>query len=195
MHNPSKFCFLLALLLFPLAKANSDANSLIILDPIVVETPPGATVTAAYLSMSNETDKDIVINGAYSTSVRKVEIHESKIENDVAKMVQKESITIKPGEMLKMEHGATHLMLMNLDEPLLTGERVEIIFQTSVGDLLVDIPVMRPGAGAHAAKNHETVEHGNISADGETENALEAAHSKDENHSEDTMADKAINAE
>jgi len=46
----------------------------IVVDPMVNATPPGAKVTAGYLTLVNETDKEITITGAYSTTISKVEI-------------------------------------------------------------------------------------------------------------------------
>ena len=121
----------------------------IVIDPVVNATPPGSTVTAAYFTLENVTDKDITITEALSTTIGRVEIHLSTVENDIAKMEEQESVSIKAGGTLKFEHGGYHLMLMDLPEPLKENDTVDIILTTSVGDMLIEMPVRKIGMAGH----------------------------------------------
>lgn len=124
---------------------SSASNFPIILDPVVNATPPGAEVTAGYLTLINETSSEIVITGAYSPTIAKVEIHRSIIKDDVAKMELQDSVKLAPGATVKFEHGDYHLMLMALTKPLKEGQSVDIILSTSVGDMLIEMPVKKLG--------------------------------------------------
>ena len=116
-----------------------------IIDPVVNATPPGAKVTAGYLTLKNETNTEIDITGAYSPTIAKIEIHRTVIKNDVAKMELQESVRLAPGATVEFAHGGYHLMLMALTKPLSEGQSVDIILTTSVGDMLIEMPVKKVG--------------------------------------------------
>jgi len=116
-----------------------------IIDPVVNATPPGSKVTAGYLTLVNETEKDIIITGAYSPTISQVEIHLSSVKNDVASMEKQDTVSIKAGDTLEFTHGSYHLMLMQLTEPLKENDSVDIILMTSIGEMLIEMPVRKPG--------------------------------------------------
>lgn len=121
-----------------------------IVDPVVNETPPGATVTAGYMTLINKTENAITITDAYSPSISQVEIHLSNVKNDVATMEKQDEVTIDAGGTLAFTHGSYHLMLMNLTAPLKENDSVDIILVTSNGDMLIEMPVRKPGTQTHA---------------------------------------------
>lgn len=141
----------------------------IIIDPVVNANPPGTSVTAGYMTLSNKTDADITITGASSPTVPKVEIHLSSMKDDVASMEKQDSVTVKAGESLVFEHGSYHLMLMDLTEPLKEEQMVDIIIESSAGDFLIEMPVKKIGAAMHKhgemnkqAGERKSVEHTGI---------------------------------
>ncbi len=148
----------------------------IILDPVVNATPPGAAVTAGYLTLINETSSEIVITGAYSPTIAKVEIHRSIIKDDVAKMELQDSVSLAPGATVKFEHGGYHLMLMALTKPLEEGQSVDIILSTSVGDMLIEMPVQKLGA---PMEGHQ---HSEANKPAKTDEAAESEVKMEENH-------------
>lgn len=115
----------------------------IVIDPVVNATPPGAKVSAGYLSLTNESDKTITITGAYSPDIAKVEIHLSSVVDDVAKMEKQDNISIAAGATVKFEHGGYHIMLMGLTEPLVENTSIDVILTTSSGDMLIEMPVKK----------------------------------------------------
>ena len=125
-----------------------------IIDPVVNATPPGAKVTAGYLTLMNESDKAITITGAYSPTISKVEIHLSSVKDDVASMEKQDTVSIDAGGKLVLEHGSYHLMLMDLVEPLKDGDMVDIVLMTSIGDMLIEMPVRKQGM--HMDKDKKT---------------------------------------
>jgi len=130
----------------------------LVIDPVVNATPPGAKVTAGYLTLMNETNTEIVITGAYSPTISRVEIHRSFVKDDVAKMELQESVSLAPGGTVEFVHGGYHLMLMELTEPLAEGQSVDIILTTSVGDMLIEMPVQKIGTAMHKAQHSQASE-------------------------------------
>ncbi|GEM_PF-7002683 len=53
---------------------------------------------AIYFTLQNKTGVDVTLIGASSTLTEIVEIHETRVENDVAKMAMLPSVTIAAGE-------------------------------------------------------------------------------------------------
>lgn len=117
----------------------------IFIDPVVNATPPGAKVTAGYFTLVNETEKEITITDAYSPTIAKVEIHLSSVKDDVATMEKQDSVSVKAGDRLEFIHGSYHLMLMELSEPLKEDDLVDVILVTSIGEMLIEMPVKKPG--------------------------------------------------
>ncbi len=144
--------FALIVLLPAIAWAN---NYPLVLDPMVTATPPGAKVSAGYMTLTNESDKAITITGAYSPDVAKVEIHLSLVENDVAKMQKQDSLTIEPNASLTFEHGSYHIMLMDLEDPLKENTTIDIVLITSSGDMLIEMPIKKLGHGNHGANGEK----------------------------------------
>lgn len=127
-------------------------------------TPPGAKVSAAFLSMHNPSDEELTLFGASSPLISRVEIHKSTIENDVAMMRKQEAIKLNADESVTFKHGGLHIMLMGLDAPMMPGDKIPLTFHTSFGDITIDAQVAEsialPSDGSHADMNHDNpIEH------------------------------------
>lgn len=143
---PSRTLFALLVLSLCIASGRVLAELPQVSNARIVQPPPGARVAAGYFTITNTTDDALVITGASSRSVGKVELHLSFIENDVARMEQQASITVPAGESLEFRQGSYHLMMMGLSEPLISGTTVNVTLDTSAGSLPVQLPVISPDA-------------------------------------------------
>lgn len=161
---------------FLFSSISSASEFPIIIDPVVNATPPGAEVTAGYLTLINETSNEIVITGAYSPTIVQVEIHRTIIKDDVAKMELQDSINLAPGATVKFEHGDYHLMLMALTKPLKEGQSVDIILSTSVGDMLIEMPVKKMGAPMEGHQHSEASKPAKNDEGAESEVKMEENH-------------------
>jgi len=65
-------------------------------------------------------------------------------------MEKQESVSIEAGDRLEFKHGSYHLMLMDLPEPLKENDLVDIILVTSIGEMLIEMPIRKPGMSKHA---------------------------------------------
>lgn len=82
-------------------------------DAWVRDMPPGATSTAAFMTIKNHTGKPVVLTGVEMPGAGHVMMHETKVVNDMAKMVHLENVTID--KEVRFEPGAKHIMVMGLD--------------------------------------------------------------------------------
>lgn len=120
-------------------------------DAWVRGTPPGSTITALYLNIENKGSENDVLLSASSDVSKVVELHTTSVDDKgVAKMEMLESISIPAGGTVKLEPGGMHIMLIDLQKPLETGENVEVelVFEKA-GPIKAQAKVKGPGEAVH----------------------------------------------
>jgi copper(I)-binding protein len=87
-------------------------------------TPSGASVGGGYLAILNTgTESDRLLGGDVETA-KTFQIHNMTMDGDIARMREvTEGVEIKPGQTVKFEPGATHLMFIGLTQPLRAGQK------------------------------------------------------------------------
>ncbi|MCB1906059.1 MAG: copper chaperone PCu(A)C [Rhodocyclaceae bacterium] len=116
---------------------------------------PQQAVTGAYMKITGD-DERLRLVGVTTPVAGVAEIHEMRIENDIARMGRVDGIAIAPGEVLELRPGGYHVMLMDLHQPLPAGSEVvlELAFE-GAGGAIHRVPVtatVRPlntRAGGH----------------------------------------------
>ena len=91
---------------------------------------------------------DRLIGGSLDNA-DKVEVHETTMENSVAKMRPVAGgIAIKPGETVELKPGSFHIMFMGLKQPTKEGDRINgtLIFEKA-GTVAVEYVVQRQPGG------------------------------------------------
>ncbi len=116
-------------------------------DMKVMAHPPGATVTAGFLTISNISSEQLVVTGASSDAIARIEMHESVIKDDIASMTKHEELNIAAGQTLRLTHGSFHLMFMDIVNPLMMGSTLTVTLHTNQGDIELSMPVVKPGMG------------------------------------------------
>jgi copper(I)-binding protein len=128
--------------------AEFKIDSLVIESPWARATPKGATIGGGYLEIKNNgTTADRLIRGSVSVA-KLIQIHNMTVENGIAKMREVTAgIEIKPGGTIKSEPGASHLMFVNLMQPLHEGEKVRgtLTFEHA-GTIDIEYAVVGTGA-------------------------------------------------
>ena len=92
----------------------------------VQEGPPNARVLAGFMQIKNNSDQTVTITSARSKQFKKIEFHRTIQSDGMARMEKQQNLTIKPGEILKLEHGGFHLMLIAPASKLKAGDKVEM---------------------------------------------------------------------
>ena len=77
---------------------------------------PGRSMSAGYLVLRNNTDQEIRITGARSPQFGNVQIHETSVEDGVARMRRIDALIVPAKGQVTMERGGKHLMLMKAGE-------------------------------------------------------------------------------
>ncbi len=123
---------LLAACLLGACDAKQDAP-LVATDVIVYQSVPGSIMRAGYLTLTNNTEATITIDQVTSPEFGSVEMHETILEDGIAKMRAMPSLSIPAGESAHFERGGKHLMLMQADENI---ETVTLQFHSDTALLL-----------------------------------------------------------
>ena len=100
------------------AACSSDSPPLVATDVVVKPPMPGMRMTAGYLTLRNNTAEDIAIDRVTSPQFGKVEMHETVIEDGVARMSALGEVVLPAGEAVEFKPGGKHLMLMRPSEDL-----------------------------------------------------------------------------
>ena len=142
--------------------AETSFGSLLINDARIRATAPGAKVGAGYLSVMNMGDQADRLIAVTASFAKNSEIHEMKMEEDIAKMRPLESgLEIPAGKSVELRPGGLHIMFMNLQQQLQAGATYSIILHFErQGNVDVPFEVLTDPGNMHSDdhKNHD--EHG-----------------------------------
>ena len=133
-----------------LALAGCDQQPRLEVSGYARPTVAGQSGSAAYLLIRNEGGGEDRLLSVGSPAVRSISLHESRVENGVARMRGVEPPTIAAGGTLTMAPSGMHLMLMGLPAPLQAGERLPLTlsFERS-GQLQTGIPIQMNAPDGH----------------------------------------------
>jgi copper(I)-binding protein len=120
-------------------------------DAWIREAPPTASVLAAYMVISNTGGTPARITAIASPDFDHTELHRTIVESGVARMVPIEKLEIAAGEMISLEPGGIHLMLINPLRQLRQGDTVTLILQCADGtsDTFTAPVIRETGEAAH----------------------------------------------
>ena len=97
---------------------------------------------AVYLTIHNHSANDDELTGVTTTVADMVEIHESKMENDVMQMSLVTSLPIAADEEIIFTPGGYHIMLVNIKEELVLGEHMGLILHfKNHEDIVVEVHI------------------------------------------------------
>ena len=120
-------------------------------------TPPGAKVGAAFLTVSNSGATPDRLVAAESPAATAIALHETVENAGVAQMRPlPDGIAIAPGGRVALQPGGFHMMLSDLQGPLVAGEQLEmtLVFERA-GRIEVSAPIEPVGApGPGSAEGH-----------------------------------------
>jgi copper(I)-binding protein len=147
---------LTTLLSAPLRAEDVKAGDLLITQAWSRQTPSGAKVAGAYLTIENKgTTADRLVSGSTDVAGR-FEIHEMAMDGGVMKMRPLDNgIAIDPGKTVKLAPGGYHVMLMDLKSQFKQGDKVPVTLQfEKAGKVNVSLDVQGVGAQAPGGGDH-----------------------------------------
>lgn len=102
----------------------------------------GAVIGGAYLTLENRGDEADTLVGVTSPRAGIIELHETQVTNDIARMRPVDEIALEAGAQVHLEPGGLHLMLLHLPEHLLPGDVLPLTLHFESGrELTVGLTV------------------------------------------------------
>ncbi|MCE8018123.1 copper chaperone PCu(A)C [Halomonas sp. MCCC 1A17488] len=127
-------------------------------DPLVVEdaqvraVPPGSQTSAAFMTLRNPGQHDVVLVAAETPVAEAAELHDHRDVDGVMQMRRVPQIVVPAGGSTELAPGGLHMMLIGLVAPLAEGEPVEIELRFETGETQrIEAPVRRIVADAAQA--------------------------------------------
>lgn len=118
-------------------------------------TTPGATVGAAYLTLTNSGGEERKLLRIVSPVSDAVSLHRTSMTaQGVSRMWPLAVLAVEPGQTLRMEPGGVHVMFTALKQPLVAGQKVPLTMKFDGGEpeftVLLEVRPLVPGADEHA---------------------------------------------
>ncbi len=142
------FAFLLlsALVFVPLTAAQDDdaCNVAYLFDAWARATPEGAPTGAVFGLLTNLSAEDDVLISVSTDSAEAVELHEVIMgDGDVMQMRPVEGgFAVSKGGYLELAPGGYHIMLINLTQPLVAGETLDLTLNFEhLGEVTITVPI------------------------------------------------------
>jgi periplasmic copper chaperone A len=134
-----------SLLSLPASSHDFSVGDIEIGHPWARLAPAGALVVGGYLTLTNAGSELDTLIGGTTNAAQRVEIHEMRIEDGVARMRPlPDGQEIEPGASVELAPGGTHLMFVNPERPFSEGERFEVTLAfAKAGEVTVEFVVQR----------------------------------------------------
>jgi copper(I)-binding protein len=117
---------LILLIFLAVGACSTETMPPLVASDVNVTAPmPGMSMSAGYIVITNNTNNAIGISRVESPDYESVEIHESILEDGIAKMRQLDVLNIPANSAVTLERGGKHLMLMR---PSGTSNQVSLNF-------------------------------------------------------------------
>ncbi|GAA5143390.1 copper chaperone PCu(A)C [Thalassotalea piscium] len=110
------------------------AQQLMVSEGYVRATIPGTNVSSAYMTLKNNSNSAVTLIGATSDVSKRIEIHEHVMTDSMMSMRQRQQLVIDGGSQVQLQPYGYHLMIFNLDQPLVASENVTITLQFLQGE-------------------------------------------------------------
>lgn len=155
MNTRHLFCgFLLAATASLSAAHDYKVGSIKIDHPWARATSAGQAAGGGYAVFTNAGASDRLISVS-SAAAERVELHEMKMDGDMMRMRQLESIDLPAGKSVELKPGGLHIMFIGLKKPLTEGSKFPLKLKfEKAGEVTVDVKV-EPATAAATPGEHK----------------------------------------
>jgi copper(I)-binding protein len=87
-------------------------------------TMPGQDVAAVYLTLTSARGATLI--GVHSDAAEMVQVHDMTMDAGVMKMREQEHLPLPAGQVVRLQPGGAHLMMLRLKSPLRPGDHVAL---------------------------------------------------------------------
>ena len=135
-----------ALLLFVVGCGQEHIGDPVVVRGAWIREPPPRSPAAGYLVLENRGGDPVALVAVETEAAAQTEIHVMEYKDDRMTMRRVEELQVPAGEEIALKPGGTHLMLMELRQPLRDGDEVELVLRFGDGtERRVQMPVQKKG--------------------------------------------------
>ncbi|MBE8716706.1 copper chaperone PCu(A)C [Cellvibrio polysaccharolyticus] len=87
---------------------------------------PGQSVSAAYLTLSNNTPQDLVLTSVTLAEALRAEIHDHRMVDGMMQMRPTPDVQVPAGQSIEFAPGGLHVMLYGVSPALTAGDKVNL---------------------------------------------------------------------
>ncbi|HEX2334349.1 MAG TPA: copper chaperone PCu(A)C [Burkholderiales bacterium] len=126
---------------------NHEKGDIQVRHPWSRATPPGAKVAVGYMEIRNTGTQPDRLVAASAPVAQRVEMHVTERDGDVMRMRQVKDFEIPARERVTLRPGGSHLMLVDIAQPLKKGERftMRLRFERA-GEMEIELEVQEQGS-------------------------------------------------
>ena len=106
-------------------KVNASPT-LSVTDEVIKASIPGSDITAAYMTIHNDSEQAISLQKITSPLSDRIEIHQHSMENGMMRMRQIQSLTIKNKSQVVLAPHGLHLMIFGLKKAITSSDTVPL---------------------------------------------------------------------
>jgi len=92
----------------------------------IADAPPNSSMHAGYLSIKNSGDDSIDLLTVSSPKFQTIEIHQTTVINNIARMVEQDGLPIFEKETTVFSPGGLHLMMMKPKGKIKLGDKIKL---------------------------------------------------------------------
>ena len=107
----SRFLIAFGMCVVAVACSAPEEPPLTISKVVVLEALPGTQMSVGYMTLENNSDQPVAIDKVTSPQFAHVEMHETVIENGIARMSSMTALVVDPHSSIVFEAGGKHLMM------------------------------------------------------------------------------------
>ena len=141
---------------------SSFASSLDVENAKIRLMPPNVQMTAGYFTLTNNFNNEEVLIGANSNFFGNIEIHLSKKDGDIMKMLKQDSVSISANTKLEFKPFGYHLMLMKPIKNISLNQSINISLLFASGKILKAqfiVSEMDHSKMDHSKMDHSKMDH------------------------------------
>lgn len=137
-------------------EVGAEAGDLVLEGLFSRATLPRAANGGVYFSITNNGVSDDRLLGASTPVAREIQIHSSTVENDIMRMREvPDGVVVPAGGTVAFEPSGLHLMLLDLNHPLVEGETIPMTLEFEQSEPIeVEVPIA--GIAAREASEIDT---------------------------------------
>lgn len=151
LHSLSKILAAFTVVFFPTILAAQDIgqSGMVQIESSWARASVGTMrPTAAYLKLHNNGSQTIVLKAIRSEIAGQISMHQTAVNAEgISTMRPVKNLQIRPGETFDFEPGSFHVMLMEIQQPLVRGESMPLtLIFGDASEKTIEVPILSIGA-------------------------------------------------